>query len=142
MEAQDLTDSLNRASDQISKHINYAAIGLSELDYEDFVQGKYFEAGKIYLDLTKETYKALGFGSKGIFSLFGMANPMVYFKAYEAKNKGISGNMKGDGTLLGGTVILDRDGNIIFSHKQKDYVDQPNSEDMIEAVKNYVENMH
>jgi prostamide/prostaglandin F2alpha synthase len=137
MGAEDLTNGLIEASDDIGKKLNHAAIGLAKLDYEDFMKGDYFKGGRVYIDEAKETYKALNFGSKSIFSLYGMANPFVYVKGYEAKKRGITGNMKGDGLQLGGTMVVDSNGEVIYKHTQKDYTDNPKVEDIIEAVKNY-----
>ncbi len=137
MGAQDLTNGLVDNADQIGTKLNYAAIGLAKLDYEDFIKGDYFHGGKVYIDDGKETYKALNFANKGIFSLFGMANPNVYIKSYQAKKRGITGNMQGDGLQLGGTIIVDSLGEIIFTHSQKDYTDYPKIEDIVNAIKNY-----
>ncbi len=136
MGAKELTDALDEASD-INKYLNRSAIGLAFLDYEDFRDGKYFPDGKIYIDEDKSTYKIMEYGSKGIFSLFGMANPMVYVQARKASNKGITGNMKGDGFQLGGTIIVNQQGNIIFSHNQTSYTDHPDPAHIIEAIRNY-----
>ena len=50
---------------------------MAKLDYEEFLEGNYFKDGAIYIDEAKDTYKALNYGSKTIFSGFGMLNPKV-----------------------------------------------------------------
>ena len=141
MGALDMTTSLSQASDEIKNKLNHIAVGLAKLDYEDFLNENYFQNGHIYIDEGKETYKALDFSSKGIFSLYGMLNVGMYSQAYKASKRGIKGNMKGDGTQLGGTLIVDRKGDVVFKHVQKNYSDQPDMEQIFKAVRNYnVEN--
>jgi hypothetical protein len=137
MGAVELTTALSEASDSIKDKISWAAIGLAKLDYEEFKQNDYFKKGLIYIDEKKETYKSLNFTSMGLFSGFGMLNPSVYLKSYEASKKGITGNMKGDGTQLGGLLIINKTGDVIFAHVQKNYADQPNLEEILKVVENY-----
>lgn len=137
MGAQDLTTSISEASEEIGTVLNHVAIGLAKLDYEDFYKDNYFANGHIYIDEDKSTYKALEFGAKGFFSLYGMLNPSMYSKASEAKKRGIKGNMQGDGTQLGGTLVVDKLGNVIFSHVQKEYADQPDFSKILESIKKY-----
>jgi prostamide/prostaglandin F2alpha synthase len=118
--------------------LSWNAIGLAKLDYEDFLQGNYFRDGKIFIDENKETYKALKLPSKGFFSGYGMLSPSLYKMANQASKQGISGNMKGDGFQLGGTFIVDVNGNVIYSHLQNGYADYPKEEDLIECVNNFM----
>jgi prostamide/prostaglandin F2alpha synthase len=110
---------------------------LAYLDYDDFVKANYLD-GKIYIDEKKETYKALDYGSKTIFSLYGLLDMDLYRKNSEASKKGITGNLKGDGFQLGGTIIVDREGNVVYSFKQSKYTDEPSEEDIIKAVENFI----
>ncbi len=118
--------------------MNWNAIGLAKLDYEDFLKENYFRDGKIYIDENKVTYKALKLPSKGFFSGYGMLSPSVYKMANQASKQGISGNLKGDGLQLGGTYIVDINGNVIYSHLQNGYADHPKEEDLIECVKKFL----
>lgn len=137
--SSELTEGLIKSKEIIKDSLAHIAIGLDELDYEDFVAGNYFKEGKIFIDDSKSTYKALNFIKKGLFSLYGMLNPNIYIKAYEANKKGISGTMKGDGTQLGGTILIDKQGKIIFRHIQKSYTDQPNIDDIVMNVMKYIQ---
>jgi hypothetical protein len=67
-----------------------------------------------------------------------MLDPELYKKASEASKKGITGNMKGDGTQLGGTIIVDREGNVVYSFKQGKYTDEPAEEELMNAVEGFV----
>jgi hypothetical protein len=137
MGALELTTALTEASEEIKNKLSWAAIGLAKLDYEDFVKDDYFRNGIVYIDENKDSYKLLNFTSMGFFSGFGMLNPNLYFKSYEASKKGIKGNMKGDGTQLGGLLIIDKSGSVIFSHIQKNYTDQPDVAEILKVVENY-----
>ena len=62
-------------------------------------------SGKLYLDEEKRFY-----GPHQLrLGLTGMLRFNVYKKFMEAKNKGVDGNLKGDGTLLGGNVLVSVD---------------------------------
>lgn len=136
--SSELTEALINSKENMQDSLTFVAIGLDDLDYEDFQAGSYFVQGKIYIDDNKCTYKALNFIKKGIFSLYGMLSPGIYIKAYEASKKGISGTFHGDGTQLGGTIIVDKQGNIIYRHIQKSYTDQPKIEDIVNNVRGYL----
>ena len=60
--------------------------------------------------------------------------PEIYSKLLK---KGVKGLYKGDGFQLGGTVICDYEGNIIYQHIQKDFYDFPSSEDIFESVSKF-----
>ena len=139
MGADDLTTALIDSKEKMKDSLKHVAIGFTKLDYEEFDQENYFKDGKIYIDETKETYDALSFGKKGIFSFYGMMNPKLYLKSIQASSKGISGNLKGDGTQLGGTIIVDKKGNVIYKHVQANYSDQPPVDEIINAVENYLD---
>jgi prostamide/prostaglandin F2alpha synthase len=139
MGALELTNALIESKEKMRESLKHAAIGLAKLDYEDFLKGDYFKEGKIYIDEPKATYEALNFTRKGATSFYGLLNPKTYLKAFEASSKGISGNLKGDGIQLGGTLILDKKGNIIYKHVQSSYSDQPLIDDIVKAVENYLE---
>jgi len=138
MGALDLTNALIESKEQMKDSLKHASVGLAKLDYEDFVKGEYFKDGKIYIDESKASYEALNFGRKGASSMFGLLNPNMYLKALKASSKGISGNLKGDGTQLGGTLIVDKKGNIIYKHVQSSYSDQPAIEEIVKSVENYL----
>ena len=107
------------------------------MDYEDFKKGNFFSIGDIYIDEKKSTYDALQFGKMGALSGYGMLNPFVYIEGMRASKRGISGNMQGDGFQLGGTFIVDKEGNIIFQHVQQSYTDHPTMDTLKAAVEEY-----
>ena len=137
MGAADLSASVKKINEENNNILDYATIGLSYLDYNIFEENNYVENGKIYIDEKKNSYKLMNFSSLGFFSGYGMMNPMVYIRAMAAKARGFIGNMQGDGFQLGGTVIIDRLGNIIFTHKQSNYTDYPKEEALVKAANDY-----
>ena len=133
-----LLSNLITLNSQFPGVITWNAVGLSLLDYEEFVMEEYFKDGNIYIDEDKKTYKALNFTSKGFFSAYGMLNPSLYIAGYQASKQGITGNLKGDGLQLGGTIICEKNGKVIYSHIQSSYTDFPKEEDISKIVKNYI----
>jgi hypothetical protein len=133
-----MTSNINSGDQEILNNLDLVAVGLSKVDYADYVKGDFFKNGKILIDDSKFTYKALTFTSKGVFSLYGLLNPNLYVKGYQAVTQKVGGSVNADGTQLGGTVIVDRSGDVIFMHTQKSYTDYPTAEDVFRAVKGYM----
>lgn len=140
MGASDLSASIQKINQENNNIIDYNLIGLAHLDYDLFEENLVFN-GKIYIDEKKQTYKLMSFSRMGVLSGFGMMNPNIYLQSYYASKKGFKGNMKGDGLQLGGTVIVDKNGNIVYSHDQKNYTDYPKEEEIIKFIKEYKEKL-
>jgi len=137
MGASDLNESVAKLNKDYNNSLDFATIGLSYLDYDIFESNNYISNGKIYIDEGKESYKLMDYKSKGFLSGYGMLNPKVYIAGYKAKNRGFKGNLEGDGMQLGGTVIIDKKGAIVYSHKQTGYSDYPKEEDIVKALDHY-----
>lgn len=139
MGASDLSASIQKINEENNNIIDYNLIGLAHLDYNLFEEDNIVPNGKIYIDENKQTYKLMNFAKLGFLSGYGMINPKVYIQAYAASKKGFKGNLQGDGLQLGGTVIVDRNGNVLYSHNQKNYTDYPKEDDIVKFVKDYKE---
>jgi hypothetical protein len=79
-----------------------------ELGVAEF-QSKYFPF-PLYLDQTKGFYSALG--DRKITGLQGSWNPFEVWKGLKSigtriKEKGLEGNFRGEGLVLGGIVVID-----------------------------------
>ena len=66
----------------------------------------------------------------------------VYFQVktdiyYRLLERGINGKYKGDGFQLGGTVICDYRGEVIYQHNQKDFYDFPSEDEIFQTVATY-----
>lgn len=91
---------------------------------------KYF-TGDIYLDKEKKFY-----GPKERRMLItGMLRFNLYYRVYLSKQKGINGNMKGDGSLLGGVFVIGPgDQGILYEHREMDFGDHANLTQVLEAA--------
>ena len=79
-----------------------------ELGVSEF-QSKYFPM-PLYLDEEKKFYSALG--DRKITQLKGSWNPFEVWKGLKSigeriKEKGLEGNMRGEGLVLGGIIVID-----------------------------------
>lgn len=135
-----MSASIQKINEEYKDIIDYNLIGLAHLDYNLFEEENIVPNGNIYIDEKKQTYKLMNFSKMGIFSGFGMMNPKVYTQAYSASKRGFKGNLQGDGLQLGGTVIVDKNGNVVYSHDQKNYTDYPKEDEIVKFVKKYKEN--
>lgn len=52
-----------------------------------------------------------------------------------ASNKGYSGNMKGEGFVLGGLGIYDKEKGVVYEHAESEFGDHAPIEDILTAVK-------
>ena len=51
-----------------------------------------------------------------------------------AKAAGIQGNIRGDGFVLGGQILVNTNGEVVFEHKQKRYGDDATFKDLAGAI--------
>jgi len=58
----------------------------------------------------------------------------MFIAGKQASNKGISGNFAGDGMQLGGTFVLEKDGTVLFAHRQAHFSDHPKPDDVLAAA--------
>ena len=68
--------------------------------YQELISVLFFRyfSGNLYLDESKQFFGPF----ERRLGIMGMLRFSLYKKFYEAKQKGVEGNMEGDGTLLGG----------------------------------------
>jgi len=104
------------------------------LGLEEFAKEGFFK-GDLYIDETRNLYKAMKTSRASVFSLL---RPAVWSSISGAKEKGFSGNMAGDGLQLGGTFVFDcRSGNILFAHYQDHFGDHANLDEVLQVVKEH-----
>lgn len=59
----------------------------------------------------------------------------TYLSFRGAQSAGVTGNMKGDGTLLGSTLVVGPgEQGIIFQHRSREFQDRVNPQDILKAV--------
>jgi hypothetical protein len=125
---------VKKLNQKYSEILDHKAIGLANLDYDQFVEEDNFQGGEVFVDEKKASYNSLNFKRKNVFSLL---NPRIYFGLIMLLWKGITGNIKGDGFQLGGTIICDYKGEIIYRHVQETYDDFPEEKVISDAVLKY-----
>jgi len=109
-------------------------VGLEELGLEEFQEGKYW-SGELYIDQNQKCYQDLGYKRLGFFSAIGsVLNKKGRDQLSEAKSKGISGNLKGDGMQTGGTLVIAAGGKVLLNHSQEVPGDHVNPEDILKAL--------
>lgn len=85
----------------------------------------------IYLDEEKKFY---GPEQRWMF-LTGLLRPSVWKSAFRARGKGIEGNLKGEGRLLGGVFVVGPgEQGILLDHKEKEFGDKVDLQAARDAV--------
>lgn len=108
-----------------------------ELGVAEF-QNKYFNNYPLYLDETKAFYDALG--NRKITELEGSWNPIKVFEGFKAigeriKAKNLEGNMRGEGLILGGIIVIDpKQKEAVYTYYESTGKEIPN-DDIIAAVR-------
>lgn len=111
--------------------VRLIAVGHERLGLEEFVEGKFFD-GDIYLNTDKSLYKALGAKRAGVFS---MAKPSMWKAVKRAKAKKFDGNMAGDGFQLGGLMVLEPSGAMVYRFTQSGFGDHPPLAEVLAAAR-------
>ncbi|PFX28065.1 Redox-regulatory protein FAM213A [Stylophora pistillata] len=85
----------------------------------------------IYLDKEKKFY---GPEQRWMF-LSGFLRPSVWKSLFRARGKGIEGNLKGEGRLLGGVFVVGPgEQGILLDHKEKEFGDKADLQAVRDAV--------
>ena len=89
-------------------------------------QRDYFKGSELYLDEDKAFYAYLG--NRRLLTLGGTLKALLLpwrtIRSFRdvgrrMKEKNIEGNMVGEGLLLGGVLVVDKSGKIIYSYQEK-----------------------
>lgn len=96
-------------------------------------QFKQYLKGDLLFDEKKTFYGP----TQSRISLLGLFRIQTYTSGYRAYRRGIHGNMKGDGTLLGSTLVVGRsDQGILYEYHSKEFGDNAaDIEKILEAAK-------
>ena len=66
----------------------------------------------------------------------GFLRLSVWMAFFRARGKGIEGNMKGEGRLLGGVFVIGPgEEGVVFEHRESEFGDHANLTDIMDAVK-------
>lgn len=91
----------------------------------------YFQ-GELFLDEEKAFYDA----QNGWMGLLGMARLSVLRSALRARSGGYQGNLKGEGRLLGSTVVVGPgEQGILFEYHEQEFGDHAPISDIADAVR-------
>jgi len=115
--------------------VRLVGVGLEELGSEDFIKGQYF-SGELFVDLKQESYTEMKMKRHGYFSIW----PSVFGKkgraeTSRAKTLSIEGDMKGDGFLMGGTIVVSAGGKeSLLEFKQEGPADHVENTAILKAL--------
>lgn len=110
-------------------------VGLEELGLEEFQEKKFF-TGELFLDTKQQIYKDLGFKRYSALTVLGgLTAKVTRLNISKANSKNIKGNLKGDGMLNGGMLIVTAGGEkVLLSHKQTSPGDHVPNEKILEVL--------
>lgn len=86
-------------------------------------QNIYFNKNQLYYDETKQFYQLLG-NNNLLWQKWSSWNPIQLYKDFKTmskrlQEKNIEGNLKGDGFLQGGIVIVSPKKEVVYIHKEQ-----------------------
>lgn len=91
-----------------------------------------FFKGEIHLDSERRFY---GPKHRWMF-LSGFLRLSVWTSIFRAKNKGVSGNMDGEGRLLGGLFVIGPgEQGILYEYRESEFGDHAPKEEVLAAIK-------
>ncbi|KAH7730445.1 protein-tyrosine phosphatase [Aphelenchoides avenae] len=85
----------------------------------------------IYYDVEKRFY---GPNQRWLPHWMGFLRISTYLNAYGAKKSGVHGNMEGEGRLLGGVYLINKD-QMVYSHLERDWGDHADPNEIRAALK-------
>ena len=98
---------------------NDTVLGVGEFERD------YFSGGRVYMDSEKKFYSYLGdrklITTGNVFK--ALIRPLKTWRSLKAvgermKAKNIEGNMVGEGLLLGGVLVVDKNGEVTYSYPE------------------------
>lgn len=124
-EAKELS-SLKPQLDEVGFQLN--AVVHETLGVDEF---KPFFGGEVFLDSDRRFYGP----NERWASLSALVRPSVWKSIFRARGKGVEGNMKGEGRLLGGLFLIGPGSTgILFEYKEKEFGDHANQSDILAAI--------
>ena len=91
-----------------------------------------FWPGVLYLDEDKAFYKAIGDGKVVKGSPAALLNPFsqAWKNVRAAKENIKEHNLKGDGLKMGGDLVINKQGDIVWKHSEKTFGDLPSVDEV------------
>ncbi|KAI9297354.1 hypothetical protein K502DRAFT_323340 [Neoconidiobolus thromboides FSU 785] len=97
------------------------------------MKGNYWH-GEIYLDTKKSIYQYFGFEKVPVLKSLKKLFRKSTRKAIKQSNKETPGNFRGDGFQMGGTVIINEQGQLIYKYSQQEFEEYPTIEEIIRVL--------
>jgi len=107
------------------------AVGCQMEGWKEFRDGKFF-SGDVFVDESKEAFMALGLRRSGLSDGYGFFDPASWAAVYRSWQRGVQGDLKGDGFQMGGTFVI-VGGKCVYDHRMQSPGDKPDV-DEIEAA--------
>lgn len=97
-------------------------------EVEDF--RPFFPGGSLYLDGDRRFFGP----TERRMLLTGFLRADVYAQIFRTKQKNVPGNLKGDGTLLGGVFVLGPASEVLYEHREGAFGDHCDIAEVLNAV--------
>ena len=124
---------MNGAHEQIeSTGARLVLIGQATPKHAAHYKRRFAPELEILADEKRDSYHAMGFPRAGAVQLIG---PKSLAKGLARGASGVGvGRVIGDVQQLGGTFIVDKGGEVLWSHVMQDASDNPSVEELLEAL--------
>eukprot|EP00213_Chloropicon_mariensis_P006179 CAMPEP_0197472436 /NCGR_PEP_ID=MMETSP1309-20131121/3633_1 /TAXON_ID=464262 /ORGANISM="Genus nov. species nov., Strain RCC998" /LENGTH=195 /DNA_ID=CAMNT_0043010973 /DNA_START=89 /DNA_END=676 /DNA_ORIENTATION=- len=126
-----LRDNVQKQAEE--KGMQMVALGLEMAGLEAFQEGKFW-TGELFVENAKqEVHQFLNLKRASLLKLFDIQ----MFKEGSKLQKEFGGNAtEGDGMVLGGLWMMDKNGKCIFEFRQQNFSKDAGTEDVLEVIKN------
>eukprot|EP00126_Sphaerothecum_destruens_P012625 Sdes_comp21635_c0_seq1m20223 len=121
------------ADDFRKLNISVVGIAFDSEGLDEFKEGNFW-SWPLYMDESKSLYQEFGCKRNSAKNAYGMLSLGFFKGLWSAKTSGFKGNVKGDGFQMGGTFIVDQNGNILFAHVQQNYGDHVDAVHVLKAL--------
>merc|ERR1711924_388363 len=111
-----LRDKVQKKADE--KGVQMVGLGLEMVGLEAFQEGKFW-AGDLFVENAKqEVHQLLNIKRASILKMF---DPGMLIKGHKMQKEYGGNATEGDGFVLGGLFIMDKEGKCIFEFRQKNF---------------------
>lgn len=109
------------------------AIGCQTEGLSEFVEGSFF-AGPVWVDADKRSFSALKLHRSGLHDGYGFLDPSSWSAMWRSYQRGVPGDLKGDGFQMGGTFLF-VGGRCVYDHRMTSHGDKPDVEEIETALR-------
>lgn len=117
------------------------AIAKERLGNEEFTEKWWRPPAELYFEqsgdakATHGIFKASNGATQGLSGLASyVTGGAVAQNVKRVDGKGIDGDMKGEGTILGAVLVVDKTGKLLLHHREKTWGDHPSDEELAAAI--------